>query len=96
MKQVLTITLKRQQNGRGEECDGERADGAAASPESKPLMGEEEDRLWGAGGWGGGGEGKKACTNQARQQEKGEEQREQPEEVVAWDGVPTILPAAPL
>lgn len=47
MKQVLTITLKRQQNGRGNECDGERADGAAASSESKPLMGEEEDRLGG-------------------------------------------------
>lgn len=47
MKQALPIAPKRQQNGRGNERGGERADGAA----SKPLMGEEEDRLW---WWGGG------------------------------------------
>lgn len=44
MKQVLTITLKRQQKGKGGE---QRLDGAAAPSELKSLMGEEENGLGG-------------------------------------------------
>lgn len=47
MKQVLTITLKRQQKGKGTKGGEQRLDGAAAPSELKSLMGEEENRLGG-------------------------------------------------
>lgn len=92
MKQVLTITLKRQQKGKGSKGAGQRLDGAAARSERKSLMGEEEN--------GPGRRRKKSLHKiefgrDCSKQEKQKEQRGQPQ-VVVVDGVSAIPPTGSL